>query len=163
MLLSPSGDLGIGLVWDNPTGPDRTTFRSDCWSPLQTELKYLWRVLSCSQDDIRWLYVFRCSQLFSDVFSWVLTFMDNHPLCKHFFSGCPLLITSVLSWNESDSRLVNCDKDDKIIKNGNIFKAISWPWGKSLAGDWTRTPGADKASSNANQTTNLICIMSKLI
>ena len=23
-LLSPSGDLGIGLVWDNPTGPDRT-------------------------------------------------------------------------------------------------------------------------------------------
>ena len=25
-LLSPSGDLGIGLVWDNPTGPDRTDF-----------------------------------------------------------------------------------------------------------------------------------------
>ena len=22
--LSPSGDLGIGLVWDNPTGPDPT-------------------------------------------------------------------------------------------------------------------------------------------
>ena len=28
--------------------------------------------------------VFRCSQLFSDVFSWVVTFMDNHPLCRHF-------------------------------------------------------------------------------
>ena len=25
-LLSPSGDLGIGLVWDNPTGPDPTDF-----------------------------------------------------------------------------------------------------------------------------------------
>ena len=55
-LLSPSGDLGIGLVWDNRTGPDHptTTFRSDCWNPLQTELNYLWGVLSCSQDDIRW-------------------------------------------------------------------------------------------------------------
>ena len=54
-LLSPSGDLGIGLVWDNPTGPHRTTtFQSDCWNPLQTELNYLWGVLSCSQDDIRW-------------------------------------------------------------------------------------------------------------
>ena len=31
------------------------------------------------------LDVFRCSQLFSDVFSWVVTFMDNHPLCGHFF------------------------------------------------------------------------------
>ena len=54
--LSPSGDLGIGLVWDNhPTPPHwTTTFRSDCWNPLQTELNYLWRVLSCSQDNIRW-------------------------------------------------------------------------------------------------------------
>ena len=54
--LSPSGELGIGLVWDNNrTGPDPTaTFQSDCWNPLQTELNYLWGVLSCSQDDIRW-------------------------------------------------------------------------------------------------------------
>ena len=50
-LLSPSGDLGIGLVRDNPTGP---TFWSDCLNPLQTELDYLWGVLSCFQDDIRW-------------------------------------------------------------------------------------------------------------
>ena len=50
--LSPSGDLGISLVWDNNrTGP---TFWSDCWNPLQSELNYLWGVLSCSQDDIRW-------------------------------------------------------------------------------------------------------------
>ena len=27
---------------------------SDCWNPLQAELNYLWWVLSCSQDDIRW-------------------------------------------------------------------------------------------------------------
>ena len=33
------------------------------------------------------LDVFRWSQLFSVVFSWVVTFMDNHPLCGHFFSG----------------------------------------------------------------------------
>ena len=29
------------------------------------------------------LDVFRCSQLLYDVFSWVATFMDNHPLCGH--------------------------------------------------------------------------------
>ena len=34
--------------------------------------------------------------LFSDVFSWVLTCMHNHPLCGHFFSGCPQLITDIL-------------------------------------------------------------------
>ena len=47
--LSLSGDLGIGLVWDNHihrTGPP--TFWSDCWNPLQTELNHLWWVLSCS-------------------------------------------------------------------------------------------------------------------
>ena len=55
LFLSPSGDLGIGLVWDNRIGPDhRTTFQSDCWNPLQSELNYLWGVLSCFQDDIRW-------------------------------------------------------------------------------------------------------------
>ena len=24
----------------------------------------------------------------------------------------------------------DCDKDGEITKNGNIFKAISWPWGR---------------------------------
>ena len=54
--LSLSGDLGIGLVWDNNRTPPHptATFRSDCWNPFQSELNYLWGVLSCSQDDIRW-------------------------------------------------------------------------------------------------------------
>ena len=105
--LSPSGDLGIGPVWDNLSPPDQTHFLvrllksssnwtklsmmdhqlfwgwyqmildvfrcsqqfsngfrlfsscfptmfSHCWNPLQAELNYLWWVLSCSQDDIRW-------------------------------------------------------------------------------------------------------------
>ena len=40
MFLSPSGDLGIGMVWDNhppPSYPIRT-FWSECWNLLQTEL-----------------------------------------------------------------------------------------------------------------------------
>ena len=126
------------MVWSDINYPHPTvlepTFRSDCWNPHQTELNYLWRVLSFSQDDIRWFYVFsdvlscfpmfsncfltvfgrcfpnieilfkldklammnpqlfsgryqmildvfRCSQLFTDVFSWVVTFMDK--------PGCP--------------------------------------------------------------------------
>ena len=36
------------------------------------------------------LDVCQCSQLFFDVFSWVVTFMDNHPLCGHF-SHDPIL------------------------------------------------------------------------
>ena len=42
---------------------------------------------------------FRCFPMFSAVFQcfrWVVTFMDNHPLCGHFFSGCPQLITDFL-------------------------------------------------------------------
>ena len=60
---SLSGDLGIGLVWDNHP-PQPPTFWSDCWNPLQTELNYLWWVLSCSQDDIRCFPMFSA---FSDV------------------------------------------------------------------------------------------------
>ena len=56
-LLSPSGDLRIGLVWDNnrtPPHPTTAAFWSDCWNPRQNELNHLWWVLSCSSDDIRW-------------------------------------------------------------------------------------------------------------
>ena len=41
------------------------------------------------------LDVFRCSQLFLDVFSWVVNSMDNHPLWGHF-SKDPQLITDIL-------------------------------------------------------------------
>ena len=106
-LLSPSGDLGISLVWHNLSPPPHRHFSvwvlkssskwtklsmrgpqlfsgwyqmilgvfwcsqlfsdvfrlfsncfptmfSDCWNPLQSKLNYLWGVISCSQDDIRW-------------------------------------------------------------------------------------------------------------
>ena len=54
IFLSPSGDLGIDLVWDNWTRPVQTspppTFWSHCWNPLQTEPNFLG---SCYQDDFR--------------------------------------------------------------------------------------------------------------
>ena len=89
--LSPSGDLGIGLVWDNHPTP-----------PHQTTTHFLVRLLKSSSNRTKssmmghqlflgWyqmiLDVFRCSQLFTDVFSWAATFMPNHPLCGNFFSG----------------------------------------------------------------------------
>ena len=99
LLLSPSGDIRIGLVWDNHrTGPDQTTHflvrllkSSSNWTKISKRSPQLfsgWYQMI--------LDVFQCSQLFSDVFSWVVTFMDNHPLCGHFFSGCPQLITDIL-------------------------------------------------------------------
>ena len=51
--LSPSGDLGISLVWRNLSGPDRH-FSVRLLKSSQSEQNYLWGVLSCSQDDIRW-------------------------------------------------------------------------------------------------------------
>ena len=67
-LLSPSGDLGIGLVWDNNrTGPDSFLVRlmksSSNWTKLFIRGPQLF---SGSYQMI--LGVFRCSQLFSDVF-----------------------------------------------------------------------------------------------
>ena len=52
--LSPSGDLGIGLVWDNLSPPHPTThFLARLLKSLSKWMN-LWRVLSCSRDDIRW-------------------------------------------------------------------------------------------------------------
>ena len=63
-LLSPSGDLGIGLVWDN-LSLSHTTFRYECWNHVQAELYYLWWG---SQDDVRYFQMFqRCFQMFSAV------------------------------------------------------------------------------------------------
>ena len=67
-LLSLSGDLGIGLVWDNRTGPDRDfsvrLFKSSSnWTKLSMRSPQLfsgWYQMI--------LDVFRCSQQFSDVF-----------------------------------------------------------------------------------------------
>ena len=93
-LLSPSGDLGTGLVWHNVSGPHfsvRLFKSSSNWTKLSMMSPQLfsgWYQMI--------LDVFRCSQLFSDVFSRVVAFMDNHPLCRHFFSGCPHLITDIL-------------------------------------------------------------------
>ena len=97
-LLSPSGDLGIGLIWDNHS--DRTG--SDHFSVRLLKSSSNWTKVSMTGPQLfsGWyqmiLDVFQCSQLFFDVFSWVVTFMDNHPLCGHFFSGCPQLITYIL-------------------------------------------------------------------
>ena len=66
--LSPSGEIGIGLVWDNPTPPDRH------FSVRLLKSSSKWTKLSMrgSQLFSGWyqmiLGVFRCSQLFSDVF-----------------------------------------------------------------------------------------------
>ena len=91
IFLSQSGDLGIGLVWDNhplthpPLPPHFSLWllkSSSNWTKLSMigpQLFSGWYQMI--------LDVFRCSQLFSDVFSWVVTFMDSHPLCGHFFSG----------------------------------------------------------------------------
>ena len=68
-LLSPSGDLGIGLVWDNnPTPPDRSFLvrllkSSSNWTKLSMigpQLFSGWYQMI--------LDVFRCSQQFSDCF-----------------------------------------------------------------------------------------------
>ena len=60
--LSPSGDLGIGLVWDNPTNfLVRLLKSSSNWTKLSMmglELFSGWYQMI--------LYVFRCSQLFSE-------------------------------------------------------------------------------------------------
>ena len=63
---SASGDQGIGLVWDSH--PNWTKL-----SMMGPQLFSGWYQMI--------LDVFQCSQLFSDVFSWVVTFMDK--------PGCP--------------------------------------------------------------------------
>ena len=89
-LLPPSGDQGIGLVWDNH--PNTLSTLSDI---LVWVLKSFsnWTKLSMMGPQLfsGWYHVvldvFQCSQLIFDVFSWAATFMHNHPLCGHFFSG----------------------------------------------------------------------------
>ena len=53
IILSPSGDLGVALIWDNHPSTPLAASWLDRWNPLPTELNYLWWVLSCFRDDIR--------------------------------------------------------------------------------------------------------------
>ena len=66
-LLSPSGDLGIGLVWDNLSPPDPhfsvQLFKS---SANWTKLSIMGPQLFCGWYEMI-LDVFRCSQLFPDI------------------------------------------------------------------------------------------------
>ena len=79
-LLSPSGDLGIGLVWENnPTGPESFLVRlmksSSNWtksSMMGPQLFLGW----CQMI----LDVFRCSQSFSDVLSCFPMFSNCFPI-----------------------------------------------------------------------------------
>ena len=84
-LLSPSGDLGIGLVWDNHW----THFL--VWLLKSSSNRTKLTVMG-PQFFSGWyqmiLDVFQWSQLFSDVFSWVVTFMDP-PTVQTFFLRAP--------------------------------------------------------------------------
>ena len=85
-LLSTSGYLGISLVWHNLSPPTHRSFlvrllkSSSNWTKLSMMGPQLF---SGWYQTI--LDVFRCSQLFSDVFNWVVTFMDNHPTGPQLF------------------------------------------------------------------------------
>ena len=78
LLFSPSGDLGIGLIWDNhliPIHPTPYNFLVWELKSSSTELNYLWWVFGCSQDDVRCFQMFlRCFQMFHR--------------CSQMFSGC---------------------------------------------------------------------------
>ena len=85
--LSLSGDLGIGLVWDNHLIPYNI---SVCI--LKSCSNYLWWVLSCSQNDVRCSQLFhrfrcsddlRCLDMFSeDHKCWMLDFLQIFPRCS---------------------------------------------------------------------------------
>ena len=77
--------------------------------------------------------VFQCSQLFSDVFSWVGTFMDNHPMCaqnapqnvRRTFCGAPSMkcgisgrVTVLLSKS-------NWTKFDQVGTTGGHWETLS--------------------------------------
>ena len=102
-LLSPSGDLGIGLVWDNLSPPNRSFLArllksSSNWTKLSMRSLQLFSGWYQMISD-----VFRCSQQFSDVFRLL---SDSFP---NFFSDC---------WNPLQAELdylwwvLICSQDD---------------------------------------------------
>ena len=72
ILLSPSGDLGIGLIWDNHPAARPICHFSLLVLKSSSKLNLTNRpVFSCSQGDVRWSQAFsdvlRCFQMFNDV------------------------------------------------------------------------------------------------
>ena len=89
--LSLSGDLGIGLVWDNHLIP----YNISVWI-LKSCSNYLWWVvLSCSHNDVRCFQLFhRCFQMFLDVFG-----------VLRMLSRCVQMVTNLGCWISSRSSL----------------------------------------------------------
>ena len=79
--LSPSGDLGIGLVWHNLSLDHPTHFLVPLLKSSSNWTKFSMRGPQLFSGWYQMILgVFRCSQLFSDVFSWVVTFIES--LCN---------------------------------------------------------------------------------
>ena len=106
--LSPSGDLGISVVWHNLSPPHR-----DFSVRLLTSSSN-WTKLSMTGPQLfsRWYQimsdVFRCSQLFSNVFSWVLTFIESLPV-QCITTPCAHILWSSLYevWQDQDASVGN--------------------------------------------------------
>ena len=98
-LLSPSGDLGIGLVWHNLSGPPRSFLvRLLKSSPNWTKLSMRGPKLFSGWNQII-LDVFQCSQLFSDVF-------------RLFSDDVFRLLKSSSSWTKLSMMSLSCSQDD---------------------------------------------------
>lgn len=112
--LLSSGDVGIGLVWDNHLIP----YNISVWI-LKFCSNYLWWVLSCSQNDVRCFQLFhRCFQMFLDVFG-----------VRRMLSRCVQMITNVGRWIFSRSSLgvllmfSGCSQDFS-----RMFWRVLWAW-----------------------------------
>ena len=133
VFLSLSGNLEIGMVGDNHYPHPTTDFlvwllkSSSNWSKLSMmgpQLFSGWYQMildffRCSQLFSYVLSrfpmfsaVFRCSQLFYDVFSWVITFLNNHPSVRCITHPCARILWSSLFvvgnlWQDQDAYVGN--------------------------------------------------------
>ena len=79
--------------------------------------------------------VFRCSQLFCDIFSWVITFMDNHTSVRCITNPCTRMLLSSLYevgnlWQDQDASVgnqigPNWTKFDHVGTTGGNWETIS--------------------------------------
>ena len=105
--LSPSGDLGISLVWGNH--PPHRSFMVRLLKSSSNWTKLSMRSLQLFSGWYRMvLDVFRCSQLFSDVFSWVVTFIESLPV-QCITTPCAHILWSSLYevWQDQDASVGN--------------------------------------------------------